>query len=150
VCGALVVSALALAGCGGDDDGGGGSTTTVPAPVPPDAIAVVEGVDDGSVTQGDVDQAVAASAELSGEEVPAPASPEYPLAAGQALDALILERWVAGEAAVRGVSPEALRDADVEELRGTWEPRTECATDLPSRLCPGGDEAPPDLPPASG
>jgi DNA-binding transcriptional regulator YdaS (Cro superfamily) len=145
VCGALVVSALALAGCGGDDEGGDSA-----APVPPDAIAMVEGVEDGAVTQGELDQAIAASAELSGEEAPAPASPEYPLAAGQALDALILERWIAGEAAARGVSPDTLRDADVEELRATWEARTECATDLPSRLCPGGDEAPPDLPPASG
>ena len=142
--GALVVLALAIAGCGG-----GGEADSAGEAVAPDAVAVVAGVEDGTITQEDVDGTIASSAELTGGEAPAPASPEYPLAAGQALDGLILERWVAGEAAERGVPAESLQDVGVEELQGTWEPRTECFTDLPSRLCPG-EEAPVDLPPASG
>ena len=141
--GALVVSALTVAGCGGGEDG-----TTAPEPAG-DTVAVVAGVDDGVVTQDDLDRTIAASAELTGDEPPAPASSEYPLVAGQALDGLILERWTAGEAAARGVPAEALQDDSVDDLEGTWGPRTECFGDFVSRLCPG-EEAPPDIPPASG
>ena len=136
--------AVALGGCGDGEEPG--SPT---AAAPPDAVAVVEGVDDCAITQDELDEAVAANAELNGQSPPASGTPEYGLLAGQALDQLILERWVAGEAAERGVDPASLQEESVTELQGTWGPRTECLGDVAGRLC-GDAPAPADIPPASG
>jgi hypothetical protein len=151
--GALVVFALALSGCGGGEDATSTATTSPEGSAPSDVVAVVEGVENGAITRDELDAAVTANAELSGQPPPAPGAPAYGLVAGEALDQLVLERWVEGEAADRGVSPESLADEPVADLQGTWGPRTECVDDVVSRLCGGGEEPaepPPDIPPASG
>lgn len=141
--GALVVSVLVLAGCGGD------SADAPAEEAPPDVVAVVDGVEDGAITQDELDDAIVANAELNGQTPPVPETPEYGLLAGQALDQLILERWVAGEAAERGVAPESLQEESVTELQSTWGPRTECPGEVAGRLC-GDAPAPANIPPASG
>jgi len=153
---AWVAAAAVLAGCGGDEEG------AVPAGESPEqerVVASVEGVDGGEVTQGDLLEAMAEG----GREPPAADSPEFDLAAGAALDRLVLARWIRGEAAEQGgevpeedaaVFAEQMDAASAEELAATWGPRTECDPGPVSRLCDGGEEdgpePPPDIPPASG
>jgi hypothetical protein len=150
VCVAFAAFAVALAGCGGGEEETSTATEPPEEAEPADIVAVVEDVEGGAITRDELDAAVAANAEVSGQSPPAPGSPEYGLIAGEALDQLVLERWVEGEAAERGVDPESLRDESVEELQGTWGPRTECLGEVLSRLCDDSADAPPDIPPASG
>jgi parvulin-like peptidyl-prolyl isomerase len=82
--------------------------------VPDDAVAVVEDVDDGTITRGEFDDAmrqVAASQGLKGG-VPKEDDPQFDLFKEQALSDLILARWIRGEAADRGIT---VSDREVEQ-----------------------------------
>ena len=162
--GLRVLAALALiagaAGCGGSDDEPAPATTAA-APAEGDVIATVAGVEGGEITGADLEAEVLAEAEAVGDTPPAVDSPEFDLQAGGALDQLILQRWIMGDAAEQGgelsaedtaALAERISSSGIEKLRATWGPRTTCDTDLVSRLCGGGGETepPPDIPPASG
>jgi parvulin-like peptidyl-prolyl isomerase len=82
--------------------------------VPDDAVAVVEDVDDGTITREEFDGAlrqVAASQGLKGG-VPKEDDPQFDLFKEQALSDLILSRWIQGEAADRGIT---VSDREVEQ-----------------------------------
>ncbi|MGI8460847.1 MAG: hypothetical protein ACR2OC_04300 [Solirubrobacterales bacterium] len=150
--------ALVIAGCGGGDEPSTAPPKAPGAGVPDGAVAQLEGVDGGVITEELLEQTVAEDALEQGEtSPPSPASPEYALYAGAALDDLLLALWVAAEAAERGVSADQLEQelreqGGTEELSAKWAPRTECLAEVVARLCGGSVEpdAPPDLPPASG
>ena len=81
--------------------------------VPDDAVAIVEDVDDGEVTKEEFDaslQQVAASQGLKG--APKPSDPQYQQFVDAAVSDLILERWIRGESADRGVT---VSDREVEQ-----------------------------------
>jgi len=147
---ATVLAAAALAGCGSDDEPATSTASVPSAPAEDDVVATVEGVDGGEITGAELEAEVLESASADGRTPPAPDAPEFELVAGEALDRLILERWLAGE----GIAPsaDALDRATLEELQAEWGERTECETTLVSRLCGGtaSPEPPPDIPPASG
>lgn len=73
--------------------------------VPDGAVAFVEDVDNGEITQEELDTAVeqAAAAEGGGGEVPEPGTPQYAAALAPAVSDLLLGRWVRGEADERGI-----------------------------------------------
>ena len=155
-----------LAGCGGGEEPAPATSTAAPAtdtaPAEGDVIATVDGVDGGEVTGADLEQEVLASAAAEGRTPPTPGSPEFDLVAGDALDNLLLQRWIAGDVAEQGSAvteeeaaalAERMSPSGVEELEATWGARTECDPGFVSRLCGGGGgepEPPPDIPPASG
>ena len=141
--GALAVLAV-IAGCGGGEEPAT-STTELGGESPAEAVAVVAGVEDGTVTAAELDQAVADAALESGQDPPVVGGPEYDLLAGDALDNLIVAVWVRGEEAEGGTGVSA------DELESKWMPRTECLGELISRFCGNAEaEPPPDIPPASG
>jgi hypothetical protein len=160
----VVATVALLAGCGGDE--GTAPATSAPAPATEaapaegDVIATVEGVEGGEVTGADLEQEVLRSAAAEGRTAPTPGSPEFDLVAGDALDSLLLQRWIAGDVAEQGAEvteeeaaglAEQMDPDGVAELQATWGARTECDPELVSRLCGGGEpEPPPDIPPASG
>ena len=158
---ALAACAL-LAGCGGGDDPAPAPDDAVPAEA--DVIATVEGVEGGEITGADLEAEVLAAAEAQGQTPPTPGSPDFDLLAGDALDQLLLRTWIAGDVAEQGgeVSEEEaaalageMDPSGLDEMQATWGPRTECDTEVISRLCAGGGgdappEPPPDIPPASG
>jgi parvulin-like peptidyl-prolyl isomerase len=81
--------------------------------VPDGSVALVEDVDNGEVTQEEFDSAleqVAASQGLKG--APKPKDPQYQQFADAAVSDLILERWILGETADRGVT---VSDREVEQ-----------------------------------
>jgi parvulin-like peptidyl-prolyl isomerase len=82
--------------------------------VPDDAVAVVDGVDDGTITREEFDGAlkqVAASQGLQGG-VPKEDDPQFDLFKEQALSDLILSRWIEGEASDRRIT---VSDREVEQ-----------------------------------
>jgi hypothetical protein len=100
---ALVLGFVAVAaaqGLGGGD-------------VPEGAVAEVEGVDDGTITQEEFDSAFARSAEQQGlKKPPEPGDQEYEILLDTAMGDLLVARWILGEAEDRGitVSPEEVSD----------------------------------------
>jgi parvulin-like peptidyl-prolyl isomerase len=81
--------------------------------VPDGSVAVVEDVEDGEVTQEEFDstlEQVAASQGLKG--APKPKDPQYQQFVDAAISDLILERWILGETADRGVT---VSDREVEQ-----------------------------------
>lgn len=75
-----------------------------PPSVPEGDVALVEDAPDGTITQQDLDDALAqTAASQSLPKVPAPESPQYQPLVDAALGDLILSRWVAGEAQERGI-----------------------------------------------
>lgn len=153
---ACFAAASLLSACGDEENDVPAEETTAEERV----VATVEGVENGEITQGDLSAAMSEG----GREVPAVGSPEYDLAAGSALDRLVLALWIRGEAAEQGgeVPPEDAKTfaeqmdaASADELAADWAPRTECDPGPVSRLCGRGEEGgspepPPDIPPASG
>ena len=74
--------------------------------IPSDAIAVVDGAPNGTVTQDDFDRALAQTAAQQGiKEIPKTTDPQYQPLADAAESDLLLARWVQGEAAERGIAP---------------------------------------------
>jgi len=73
--------------------------------LPSGDVANVDGVDDGAITQDDLDSALQQTAAQSGiPKVPAPDDPQYEALVQQAMQSLILAKWVKGEAADRGIT----------------------------------------------
>ncbi len=73
--------------------------------LPDGDVAFVDGVDDGSITQDDLDSAIQQAAAQSGlPKPPAPDDPQYDSLVQQAMQSLILAEWVKGEAADRGIT----------------------------------------------
>lgn len=83
-----------------------GATSGLGKPGLPDGdAAVVDGVDNGNITQEQVDSAIQQAAAQSGlQKPPAPNDPQYQALHDQALQSLILGKWVEGEAADRGIT----------------------------------------------
>ena len=69
--------------------------------LPDGAVAFVEDVEDGEVTQEEFDAAIERSAQ--GGQPPEPGTPQFNAAKVPAISDLLLERWVRGEAEERGV-----------------------------------------------
>ena len=85
--------------------------------LPEGDVALVDGVDDGSITQDDLDSALDQAAAQSGlPKVPAAGDPQYDSLVQQAMQSLILAKWVKGEAADRGISV-TQEDIDAELKR---------------------------------
>ena len=80
--------------------------------IPDDAIAVVEDVDNGTITNKEFDSALEQVAASQGGEVPKQSDPTYQQYADAAASDLILERWITGEAADLGVTAS---DREVEQ-----------------------------------
>jgi parvulin-like peptidyl-prolyl isomerase len=81
--------------------------------LPDGATAYVEDVDDGEITQDDLDVAIEQAAAGQGGEVPEAGTPQYNAALVPALSDLLLGRWVRGEADERGIEVTD-REIDVE------------------------------------
>ncbi|HYH62360.1 MAG TPA: peptidyl-prolyl cis-trans isomerase, partial [Solirubrobacterales bacterium] len=81
--------------------------------LPDGAVAYVDGVDDGEVTQEDFDAAIAQSAAQSGGKAPEPGTPQFDQQKVPAISDLLLARWVSGEAEERGIEIEA-REVETE------------------------------------
>jgi len=73
--------------------------------IPDGDVAVVDDVDPGTVSQEDLDGALEqAGAQLGIPEVPPPDDPQYQGLLDQAMQQLLLEIWVEGEAGERGIT----------------------------------------------
>ena len=81
--------------------------------LPDGATAYVDDVDDGEITQEDLDLAIEQAAAGQGGEVPEPGTPQYNAALVPALSDLLLGRWVRGESEERGIAVTE-REIDVE------------------------------------
>jgi len=80
--------------------------------VPEGAVAFVEDVSSGDVTQEEFEAAVAqASASEGSAEPPAPGTPQFNAAKVSAVSDLLLQRWVSGEAEERGIE---VTDREIE------------------------------------
>ena len=81
--------------------------------VPSDAIAVVDGAPEGTVTKEEFDRAlVQTAARQQLKDVPAPDDPQYQAIADAAESDLLLQRWVRGEAEERGIE---VTDTEVDD-----------------------------------
>jgi hypothetical protein len=80
--------------------GGGDEPSDEPAlELPEGAIAFVDTVDDGEITQAEVDAALDVTAASQGsKDVPTEGTPEYDAVLTPAVSELILSRWIRGEA----------------------------------------------------
>ncbi len=73
--------------------------------LPDGDVAFVDTVDDGGITQDDLDSALDQAAAQSGlPKAPAADDPRYDSLVQQAMQSLILAKWVKGEAAERGIT----------------------------------------------
>ncbi len=73
--------------------------------LPEGDVALVDGVDDGAITQDDLDSALDQAAAQGGlPKVPPADDPQYDSLVQQAMQSLILAKWVKGEAADRGIT----------------------------------------------
>jgi parvulin-like peptidyl-prolyl isomerase len=87
--------------------------------LPEGDVAVVDGVENGAITQEELDAGLEQAAAQGGlPEVPATDDPQYQALLDQAMQSLILSVWVEGEAADRGitVSQEDI-DAELERIK---------------------------------
>ncbi len=127
---ALVALAIAgaLIACGDDE-------------VPEGALAFVDGVKDGEVTQAEVDEAIGHAAETEGiSEAPAEGTPEYEALLVPAVSEVIVIRWIHGEGAEAGVSTAETEEHAGEhgslladfpaEFIAKWRERTVCSEEL--------------------
>jgi len=72
--------------------------------VPAGAVAVVEDAPNGTISKADFDAALQQSAARQGlPKPPSPSSPQYPTLRDAAMSAVLLSRWVLGEAQDRGI-----------------------------------------------
>lgn len=93
---AVLVGAIVLAGV---------SSGFGPPDIPDGDVAIVEDVEDGSVSQEDLDGALEqAAAQLGVPEVPPVDDPQYQGLLDQAMQQLLLEIWVEGEATDREIT----------------------------------------------
>ena len=74
--------------------------------LPDGAVAFVDDVDDGEVTQEDFDGAIEQAAARQGGKAPEPGTPAYDQQIVPAVSDLLLARWVAGEGEERGIEIE--------------------------------------------
>lgn len=81
--------------------------------VPEGAIAFVDDVEGGELTQDELDAAIEEAAGATGAEAPTKDSPEYGAVLVPAVSDLLLTRWVRGEADERGIEITE-REVDVE------------------------------------
>lgn len=85
--------------------------------LPDGDVAIVDGVDNGAISQDDLDAALEQAAAQGGlAKVPAADDPQYDSLAQQAMQSLILAEWVKGEAADRGITV-SQSDIDAELKR---------------------------------
>lgn len=102
--GVALVAVLVVLGflvLGGDSED---SSSAEPPELPEDAVAFVDGVDDGEIDQEELDGAIAQTSAASGaKQPPAPETPEYNAVVVPALSEALLSRWVSGEAAERDI-----------------------------------------------
>jgi parvulin-like peptidyl-prolyl isomerase len=86
--------------------------------LPDGAVAFVDGVDDGEVTQEEFDAAIERSAQgQGGGQAPEPGTPQFNAAKVPAVSDLLLERWVQGEAEERGIEiTEREIDAELDTI----------------------------------
>jgi hypothetical protein len=80
--------------------------------VPDGAVAIVDGIDDGTVTDEEYDRALEqAAARLGLDEVPPESDPQYAQINDEAMQGLLLAIWARGEADDRGLE---VGDSDVQ------------------------------------
>ncbi len=103
--------------CGGDDE----SAEEPALELPDGAIAFVDTVDDGEVTQAAVDATLDVTAASQGSKgVPAEGTPEYETLLIPAVSELILNRWIRGEAEELEIdTTDAEVDAQLESIIDT-------------------------------
>jgi len=81
--------------------------------VPSGAVAIVDGVDNGTVTDADYQRGIdQASARLGLDQPPEPGSPEFQQVNDEAMQDLLLAIWAEGEAADRGIE---VTDQDIQD-----------------------------------
>jgi foldase protein PrsA len=87
--------------------------------LPSGDVASVDGVDNGSITQDDLDAALSQAAAQAGlPKVPATDDPQYQGLLDQAMQSLILAVWVEGEAKDRGITvTQDEIDAKLKEIK---------------------------------
>ncbi len=87
--------------------------------LPEGDVAVVDDVEDGAITQDDLESALTQAAAQGGlPEVPAADDPQYASLEQQAMQSLILSKWVQGEAADRGITAtQEDIDAELERIK---------------------------------
>ena len=80
--------------------------------IPADAVAIVDDIDDGTVTRDDYDRGLEQSAARLGlKEVPPPSDPQFAQINDETMQGLLLAIWAEGEAADRGIE---VTDTDVQ------------------------------------
>ncbi|MDX6585689.1 MAG: hypothetical protein QOI31_162 [Solirubrobacterales bacterium] len=115
---ATLAIASALVACGGDDEPPPPEEAALE--VPEGAVAFVDEVEEGEVTQEEFDAAISLNAGLGGEKMPAEGSRGYDLLTTTALQEVLLKRWVAGELEEREITvTEADIDAELESVIDT-------------------------------
>ncbi|HET6830883.1 MAG TPA: peptidyl-prolyl cis-trans isomerase [Solirubrobacterales bacterium] len=87
--------------------------------LPGDDVALVDGVDDGAISQEDLDAALEQAAAQAGlPKLPPEDDPQYESLVQQAMQSLILAEWVKGEAADRGITvTQEDIDAELERIK---------------------------------
>jgi hypothetical protein len=86
-------------------------SSSEPASVPSNSVAVVEDAPDGTISKADFDAALTRAAGSQGlPKAPAPSSPQYRTLRDTAMSAVLLSRWIMGEAEDRGI---AISDAEI-------------------------------------
>jgi parvulin-like peptidyl-prolyl isomerase len=118
--------------------------------VPSGAVAIVDGVDNGTVSDADYQRGIEqASARLGLDQPPEPGSPEFQQVNDEAMQDLLLAIWAEGEAADRGIE---VTDQDVQDeldqVQAGFENEREFARVVrQSRFC-SEEEIAADTPPA--
>jgi foldase protein PrsA len=87
--------------------------------LPEGDVAYVDGVDNGNITQDELDAGLAQAAAQGGlKDVPPTDDPQYPALHDQALQSLILAVWVEGEASDRGITvTQEDIDAELKQIK---------------------------------
>jgi SurA N-terminal domain len=115
---ATLAFAGALVACGGDDNEASSSSEEPALEVPEGAVAFVDEVEDGEVTQDELDAIIQYRAISQGLDPPlAEGTPEYGEVLPAAFFELLLNRWARGEAGELGITvTETQIDAELETI----------------------------------
>src|SRR6478609_8262497 len=100
----FLIVAPVIAACGSSSE---------PPSVPSGAVAVVEDAPDGTISKAEFGSALKQTAARQGlPKPPSPSGPLYPTLRDTAMSAVLLSRWVRGEAEERGIT---VSNAEVQQ-----------------------------------